>query len=53
MVEGMNGLIQAAKARARGYRTARSPITMSYLIGGKLSALPANPYTTRSCGQVA
>lgn len=53
MVEGMNGLIQAAKARARGYRTARSLITMSYLIGGKLSALPANPYTTRSCGQVA
>lgn len=51
-VEGMNGLIQAAKARARGYRTARSLITMSYLIGGKLTALPANPYTTRCCGQI-
>lgn len=52
-VEGMNGLIQAAKARARGHRAARSLITMSYLIGGKLSTLPANSYTTRYCGQAA
>jgi len=29
-------LIQAAKARARGYRSARNLITMAYLIGGKL-----------------
>lgn len=53
-VEGMNGMIQAAKRRARGYRTARSLITMTYLIGGKLTALPASPYaTTRSCVQAA
>jgi hypothetical protein len=38
----------AAKARARGYRTSRTLITMSYLIGGKLAALPANPYDTTS-----
>ena len=49
VVEGMNGLIQAAKARARGYRTHRNLITMSYLIGARLKALPANPYDTR-CG---
>jgi transposase len=48
-VEGMNGQLQAAKARARGYRTPRALITMAYLIGGKLTALPANPYRTTSC----
>ena len=52
-VEGMNGLIQAAKARARGYRTSRTLITMSYLIGSKLAAHPANPYATTSCVQAA
>lgn len=36
-LEGINSLIQAAKARARGYRTARNLITMAYLIAGKLS----------------
>lgn len=36
MLEGINSLIQAAKARARGYRSARNLITMAYLIGGKL-----------------
>ena len=48
-VEGMNGLMQAAKARACGSRTARSLITTSYQIGAKLSPLP---YTTRYCDQV-
>lgn len=43
-VEGINSLIQAAKARARGYRTNRSLIAMSYLIAGKLIHLPASPY---------
>lgn len=43
-VEGINSLIQAAKARARGYRTTRSLIAMSYLIAGKLTHLPASPY---------
>ena len=36
LLEGFNSLIQAAKARARGYRTNRNIITMAYLIGGKL-----------------
>jgi transposase len=36
ILEGINSLIQAAKARARGYRTVRNLITMIYLIGGKL-----------------
>lgn len=37
ILEGLNSLIQAAKARARGYRTNRNLITMIYLIGGKLN----------------
>ncbi len=36
LIEGFNGLIQAAKARARGYRTNRNLITMAYLVVGKL-----------------
>lgn len=36
LLEGLNSLIQAAKARARGYRTTKNLITMIYLIGGKL-----------------
>lgn len=36
ILEGTNSLIQAAKAKARGYRTTRNLITMIYLIGGKL-----------------
>lgn len=36
ILEGINSLIQAAKARARGYRTKRTLITMIYLIAGKL-----------------
>lgn len=47
-VEAINGLIQAAKARARGYRKPRNLINMSYLIAGKLSHLPASPYRTTS-----
>ena len=35
-LEGINSLIQAAKAKARGYRTTRNLITMAYLIAGKL-----------------
>jgi transposase len=37
ILEGINSLIQAAKAKARGYRTTRNLITMAYLIAGKLS----------------
>ena len=36
VLEGINSLIQAAKARARGYRSDRNLITMVYLIAGKL-----------------
>ncbi len=36
ILEGINSLIQAAKAKARGYRTIRNLIVMIYLIGGKL-----------------
>lgn len=40
-LEGINSLVQAAKARARGYRTNRNLISMIYLICGKLNfALP-------------
>jgi len=49
-VEGTNGLIQAAKARARGYGTVRHLITMAYLVAGKLIHLPAPPFITRYCG---
>jgi len=37
VLEGLNSLIQAAKARARGYRTAKNFITMAYLIAGQLT----------------
>ena len=36
VLEGINSLIQASKARARGYRTTKNLIAMIYLIGGKL-----------------
>jgi transposase len=34
--EGINSLVQAAKARVRGYRSSRNFITMIYLLAGKL-----------------
>jgi transposase len=37
LLEGLNSLIQAAKARARGYRSTRNLITMVYIIAGKLN----------------
>jgi transposase len=46
--EGINSLIQAAKARARGYRTTHSLITIAYLIAGNLAHLPASPFNTSS-----
>lgn len=45
-VEGMNARIQAAKARARGFRRVRNLIAISYLVCGKLSHLPSSPYGT-------
>jgi transposase len=40
LLEGLNSLIQAAKRRARGYRSNRNFIAMIYLIVGKLHAGP-------------
>lgn len=36
ILEGINSLLQAAKSRARGYRTTKNFIAIAYLIGGKL-----------------
>jgi transposase len=36
LIEGMNSLIQAAIAKARGYRNPKNLITIAYLIAGKL-----------------
>ena len=36
ILEGINSLIQACKARARGYRSKENLISMIYLIAGKL-----------------
>lgn len=35
-IEAINGLIQATKRRARGYRSTKNLINMAYLIAGKL-----------------
>ena len=41
ILEGVNSLVQAAKARARGYRTLKNFICISYIIAGRLDfALP-------------
>ena len=41
LLEGLNSLVQAAKRRARGYRSTRNYIAMIYLTVGKLNlALP-------------
>jgi len=37
ILEGINSLVQAAKAKARGYRTTKNLIIMVYLIAGKLN----------------
>jgi transposase len=44
MAEAINGRIQAAKTKARGYGTDRHLATMCYLICGKLTHLPTNPW---------
>lgn len=43
-VEAVNSLVQAAKARARGYGTTDHYIAMCYLIAGKLKHLPSSPF---------
>jgi transposase len=42
LIEGINSLVQAAKAKARGYRSVRNLTAMIYLLAGKLDLnLPA------------
>lgn len=36
ILEGTNSIIQAARSKARGYRTTRNFITVAYLIAGRL-----------------
>ncbi|MFI4982539.1 MAG: transposase, partial [Nevskiales bacterium] len=36
LIEGINSLVQAAKAKARGYRSASNLKAMVYLLAGKL-----------------
>ena len=40
VLEGINSLLQAARAKARGYRSTRNFIAMAYLIAGKLDLKP-------------
>ena len=40
LLEGLNPLIQAAKRRARGYRSTRNYIAMIHLVAGKLNPGP-------------
>ncbi|MDX1605560.1 MAG: ISL3 family transposase [Candidatus Competibacterales bacterium] len=42
--ESINAKVQAAIARARGFRTGRCLMSVIYLIAGKLTHLPAPPY---------
>ncbi|MDT0499326.1 transposase, partial [Algiphilus sp. W345] len=44
MAESINSKVQAAIARARGFRTHRHLMTIIYLTCSKLSHLPAPPY---------
>ena len=49
ILEAINGLIQSAKAKARGFRNSGYLITMVYLIAGKLDfKLPAVAYATHT-----
>lgn len=52
-VEAINGQIQAAKAKARGYGTVKHLITIAYLIAGKLTRLPACPFDAAACATLS
>lgn len=43
-LEAMNGQIQAAKARAKGYATTTNMTVIAYLLCAKLKHLPRNPW---------
>ena len=36
LIEGINSLLQAAKAKVRGYRTLKNLVAITYLVAGKL-----------------
>src|SRR5262249_9820897 len=36
LIESINSLVQAAKAKARGYRSLRNLVAITYLIAGKI-----------------
>jgi len=40
LLESLNSLIQAAKSRARGYRTIKNLKIMTYIVAGKMGQLP-------------
>jgi transposase len=42
LIEGINSLVQAAKAKARGYRSIRNLKAMVYLLVGKLNLMLPN-----------
>ena len=49
LLEAVNGLIQSAKTKARGFRNSRYLIMMVYLIAGKLDfKLPAVAHATHT-----
>jgi len=52
-VETANSLIQAAKAKARGYGTTRHLITIAYLVAGKLTHLPASPFKLQAAAKAS
>lgn len=47
-VEAINSLIQAAKAKARGYGTIQHLITLASRVAGKLSHLPTSPFNLKA-----
>lgn len=50
-VEAVNSLIQAVKAKARGYGTIKHLITIAYGIAGKRTHLLASPLNLKTCPQ--
>jgi transposase len=52
-IESINALIQAAKAKARGYGTTSHLIIISYLVAGKFTHLPASPFKLKKVLTIA
>lgn len=42
ILEPLNSHVQAAKRRARGYRTTKNLVAMAYLVAGKLNLQPTH-----------